>query len=734
MIPTSGFDLLSAWLEKIDLFSDGYDLVLDTRALQDAPTRKVFDSAFHNDPLTRHWASFPGILGMPPEPVARMRIKYLATLEDVTLLDRAIERLEEEVRIAENRADEYARALSALAYARTERFLVRVWGSHVVQSQPEARLTPEDFDNEAEFCRRGLKSISCKDSPQEAGILAYNRARLLELRSADTCREALEYFLFAIRLFHETVEEDLRIFNAQRFIPHQRELWACFASAIRLAVFVDRRDLAVCLTQAIKFGRSPISIFSPAMAQLEYLPDHSLSAKVYAEAGLSSRIGQSRPSSHHFPPTIQELAKFLSPQNAILEIYRHSDALILTLLDRNGIQCVGIPIAEIYQRCPSLHRLVRLTETDFSLDEERASWVLDYPQVAIVPSAAGQWATKTNLLSLAIPFVVGLEAFNELYGVVFKKLDEYLVSRGITKLSISLDGTLSLVPFAAMVDDTGEFLLNRYSFSYVPNLATLLWCLTNSRAIIRSATLIQDLSGSLRLTSEEIRSIAGCLGSAAVKMVRTPDGIGSLLDDLSVSDLLHFACHGTFDIRRPEKSGIVLDSSHALSADEVSKHGLKLGSLAVLSACETAHSNVSEKYGVPGLAHAFLRAGVTTVVASLWKVPDIAAYLLMVKMYEILFEGGLDVSEALAVAQRWLRNLDVEEARSYGPQKGSSEWAELIDEEMMRAKRFFLAFGREGSISFRTSKKTPDLNRPFSNPYYWAGFTVIGDWRNRRVE
>ena len=162
---------------------------------------------------------------------------------------------------------------------------------------------------------------------------------------------------------------------------------------------------------------------------------------------------------------------------------------------------------------------------------------------------------------------------------------------------------------------------------------------------------------------------------------------------------------------------------------------MKLGSLAILSACETAHSRVSREHGLPGLAYAFLRAGATSVVASLWRIPDIAAYLLMSKLYGLLFQGSASLSlrEALTVAQRWLKGLDEDEVRSYGPQAHNPAWAALIEAEILRSKGFFFPFGDETKLPFRRMGASPDLSKPFSNPFYWAGFMVIGDWRKRKV-
>jgi CHAT domain-containing protein len=57
--------------------------------------------------------------------------------------------------------------------------------------------------------------------------------------------------------------------------------------------------------------------------------------------------------------------------------------------------------------------------------------------------------------------------------------------------------------------------------------------------------------------------------------------------------------------------------------------------LVVLSACNTGRGRMTGD-GVMGLARSFLVAGVPTVVASLWKVPDEATKILMVAFYQAL--------------------------------------------------------------------------------------------------
>src|SRR6202008_3455580 len=80
--------------------------------------------------------------------------------------------------------------------------------------------------------------------------------------------------------------------------------------------------------------------------------------------------------------------------------------------------------------------------------------------------------------------------------------------------------------------------------------------------------------------------------------------------------------------------------------------GLKLNSsLVVLSACETSRGRLLPGEGVLGPAQAFLQAGAGAVVASYWKVDDVATSRFMQAFYKYLLAERLPAATALRRAQ-----------------------------------------------------------------------------------
>jgi CHAT domain-containing protein/Tfp pilus assembly protein PilF len=153
--------------------------------------------------------------------------------------------------------------------------------------------------------------------------------------------------------------------------------------------------------------------------------------------------------------------------------------------------------------------------------------------------------------------------------------------------------------------------------------------------------------------------------------------------DLQSYRYIHFATHGLLNNSHPELSGLILSLVNRQGREQngflrtMDVSGLRLAAdLVVLSGCRTGLGKEVSGEGMLGLTRAFLYAGAERVVASLWQVNDNATAELMKRFYqEMLGEQRQPPAAALRAAQ-------------------TAMWK----------------------------------SKQWSNPYYWAAFTLQGEW------
>lgn len=91
-----------------------------------------------------------------------------------------------------------------------------------------------------------------------------------------------------------------------------------------------------------------------------------------------------------------------------------------------------------------------------------------------------------------------------------------------------------------------------------------------------------------------------------------------------------------------------------LTAQEISQLDLRGTNLVVLSACDTGKGDIIQGEGVFGLQRGFKKAGVKTIMMSLWKVNDFPTEILMTEFYKNICEGK-SKRESLRLAQKRVR-------------------------------------------------------------------------------
>jgi CHAT domain-containing protein/Tfp pilus assembly protein PilF len=271
---------------------------------------------------------------------------------------------------------------------------------------------------------------------------------------------------------------------------------------------------------------------------------------------------------------------------------------------------------------------------------------------------------------------------SRLYRLVLGPAGGYL--RGKKKLVVVPDGVLWDLPFQALLNPAGRYLLEDCSVWYAPSL-TALKAMTRVKQQRRrepgEARLLamgnplgpgqpkervkvmdgSDKTGSVPEAEGEVRELRQIYGDSHSRIYIGHEATESRFKaEAGGADVLHLAAHGVLNNASPLYSYVLLavdgkDSSEdgLLEASDLLQMKLR-AELVVLSACETARGRVGGGEGVIGLSWALFVSGVPTTVLSQWKVESESTSRLMVAFHRNRKKGMSD-AEALQLAALLIR-------------------------------------------------------------------------------
>jgi CHAT domain-containing protein len=319
--------------------------------------------------------------------------------------------------------------------------------------------------------------------------------------------------------------------------------------------------------------------------------------------------------------------------------------------------------------------------------------------------------TRNDLTAQVTAFRQQLARRDLTFRAAANKLHEVLISparaelQGKRTVVIVPDGVLWELPFQALTDTNGHYLIEDHAISYAPSL-TVLREMTRVRHQKHGANSELNL---LAIGNPELRNAIGervSLVHRDEKLQPLPEAekevtmLGQLYGPRSAIyigpdaredrfkqeagrfNVLHLATHGILNDASPMYSQIVLAQSDSgedglLEAWEIMKLHLN-ADLVVLSACESGLGRVGVGEGMIGLTWALFVAGSPTSVVSQWKVESSSTAQLMVEFHRNLLAKTpkLKLSKAKALQKAALTVLG---------------------------------------------------NKNFRHPFYWAGFILVGD-------
>jgi CHAT domain-containing protein len=238
-------------------------------------------------------------------------------------------------------------------------------------------------------------------------------------------------------------------------------------------------------------------------------------------------------------------------------------------------------------------------------------------------------------------------------------------------------GALFSVPFAALQDQNGTYLIEKHTILTAPSIHVL--DLTHQQKLAErgdgkqaalvvgnpSMPLYQDPQDPqkasqlppLKGAEAEAREIAPLLHTKAITGGQATKA--AIKQQMVTANIIHLATHGILDNLSGLSSAIALAPDHPgtpndglLTAAEILDMKLH-AELVVLSACDTGRGRITGD-GVIGLSRSLITAGVPSVIVSLWSVPDAPTAALMTEFYQQLDRSS---NKAQALRQAMLTTM-----------------------------------------------------------------------------
>jgi CHAT domain-containing protein len=280
-------------------------------------------------------------------------------------------------------------------------------------------------------------------------------------------------------------------------------------------------------------------------------------------------------------------------------------------------------------------------------------------------------------------------------------------------------GPLHGIPFAALRWSEKEYLIERFGICVTPSASVLRYCQQKNRArvdplhrpsscFVAASAAAEDQDPTVfEADGELLRSMFVARGGKFTLLVGSPFSAGTLpaskqlvREKIGGHDLVHLACHGLFGL---DSTGGMLDSGlllsdngnpctlqnfhnltpvqrvpYFLSTREVFALNIS-ADLVTLRACSSGRSSLKSGDELIGLTRAFMYAGASSLLVSLWDVNILSSQLLLETFYRFWLEHNPPMPKWQALQNAQIALL-----------------------------------------------QSPELT--YHHPYHWAPFVLIGDW------
>jgi CHAT domain-containing protein len=248
---------------------------------------------------------------------------------------------------------------------------------------------------------------------------------------------------------------------------------------------------------------------------------------------------------------------------------------------------------------------------------------------------SGSTENKSNINQVSDMFRTTSSQLSELL-----QIDEILekLPKRIKSITFIPDDILHGFPFGVLIY-RGDYIIKKYalsvSYESKPKAKIQKDTLKEKSAILVGISQSIKTMPSLPGVEQELRQINLWFQKHLTKVFTYKNNEAQkeiILEKLKTANLLHIACHGTFEHNKPDQSGLVLTEG-ILSLRELSYLDLTQLDHATLSSCFSADHFISPGRWVISLPETLWRSGTQSILGCLWEVDDQIAIEFITRFY-----------------------------------------------------------------------------------------------------
>ncbi len=263
----------------------------------------------------------------------------------------------------------------------------------------------------------------------------------------------------------------------------------------------------------------------------------------------------------------------------------------------------------------------------------------------------------------------------EMYNELIKPLDQYF-PKNETPLILEPQGPLWLLPFAALQDEKGSWMGDKWSLLYAPS-ADVTEEIRKEKEYGTPKTLnalfvgnpempekIPGISTSLHFdplpgAEKEVKALSKFFPAEQCNLLLGKEATRTkILEEISKYNIVHLATHGLANADDPLNSFLILSPDEKDNAVLTARDVIRLdipSDLVVLSACQTGLGRITGD-GMIGLSRSFLVSGARSILVSQWSVSDEATEALMTSFYKYYLRED-DKATAMQKAMKEIREI-----------------------------------------------------------------------------